>query len=57
MGKPTGFIEFNRQDSSYTPVADRITHYNEFVVALNDDELKQQAARCMDCGIPYCHSG
>jgi len=57
MGKPTGFIEFSRQDSSYTAVADRITHYNEFVVALNDEELKQQGARCMDCGIPYCHSG
>ncbi len=57
MGKPTGFIEFNRQDSSYAPVADRITHYNEFVIALNDDELTQQGARCMDCGIPYCHSG
>jgi len=57
MGKPTGFIEYNRQDSSYKPVADRISHYNEFVVELNDDELSQQAARCMDCGIPYCHSG
>ena len=57
MGKPTGFIEYTRQDISYTPVADRITHYNEFVVSLNDSELTQQAARCMDCGIPYCHSG
>ena len=57
MGKPTGFIEYKRQDISYTPVADRITHYNEFVIGLSDDELKQQGARCMDCGIPYCHTG
>lgn len=57
MGKPTGFIEYNRQDSSYAPVADRITHYNEFVISLNENELTQQGARCMDCGIPYCHSG
>lgn len=57
MGKPTGFIEFPRQDISYTPSAERITHYNEFVVSLSDEALNQQAARCMDCGIPYCHTG
>jgi len=57
MGKPTGFIEYGRQDSSYKPVADRISHYNEFLVELTETEVTQQAARCMDCGIPYCHSG
>lgn len=57
MGKPTGFIEYNRKESSYAPVADRITHYNEFVIGLNEEELTRQGARCMDCGIPYCHTG
>ena len=57
MGKPTGFKEFPRIDRGYAPVADRITHYNEFTIALPDDELSQQGARCMDCGIPFCHQG
>ena len=57
MGKPTGFIEFPRQDVSYTPVSDRVTHYAEFVVSLDQKALSKQGARCMDCGIPFCHSG
>ena len=57
MGKPTGFMEYARQDRRYAPTADRITHYNEFVIPLTKDELTEQGARCMDCGIPYCHSG
>ena len=57
MGKPTGFLELERQDRKYAPVADRITHYNEFVIDLSDEELSNQGARCMDCGIPFCHWG
>jgi len=55
MGKPTGFMEYDRQDRSYAPASDRITHYEEFVIALTDEQLKKQGARCMDCGIPFCH--
>lgn len=57
MGKPTGFMEYQRRDRCYAPVADRLGHYDEFVVPLSDEELRTQGARCMDCGIPYCHSG
>ena len=57
MGKPTGFMEYDRQDRNYGPVGDRINHYNEFVIELSNSELTQQGARCMDCGIPYCHDG
>lgn len=57
MGKVTGFKEFDRQDRTYRPVAERTQHFKEFVVPLSDDELNNQAARCMDCGIPYCHNG
>jgi len=57
MGKPTGFMEYDRQDRSYAPASDRITHYEEFVIALTDEQLKKQGARCMDCGIPFCHQG
>ena len=57
MGKPTGFLEIERQDRQYKPVADRVTHYEEFVIPLSDDELSSQGARCMDCGIPFCHNG
>lgn len=55
MGKVTGFLEFEREDRDYQPVAERIKHYHEFVVPLPEDELRQQASRCMDCGVPYCH--
>jgi glutamate synthase (NADPH/NADH) small chain len=57
MGKPTGFKEIERQDRMYAPVADRLTHYNEFGIPLTDDQVSQQGARCMDCGIPFCHQG
>jgi glutamate synthase (NADPH/NADH) small chain len=57
MGKPTGFKEILRQDRTYSPVSDRLTHYEEFVLPLSDDHLRQQGARCMDCGIPFCHTG
>ncbi len=55
MGKPTGFKEYSRENLSYAPVADRITHYNEFFRL--PDDLSTQGARCMDCGIPFCHNG
>ncbi|MBI5120513.1 MAG: glutamate synthase subunit beta [Rhodospirillales bacterium] len=57
MGKPTGFMEFSRQERTYAPASDRISHYNEFVNGLDDAALSRQGARCMDCGIPFCHSG
>ncbi|RDV03421.1 glutamate synthase subunit beta [Undibacter mobilis] len=55
MGKITGFLEFERHDRHYAPVEERIKHYREFVVPLPEGEVRQQAARCMDCGVPYCH--
>src|SRR5512136_1968421 len=57
MGKPTGFLEIERVDRKYRPVEERLKHYKEFVVPLAEGEVKSQAARCMDCGIPYCHNG
>jgi glutamate synthase (NADPH) small chain len=57
MGKPTGFMEFTRELPGKKPVQDRILHYNEFIERYSDEKLNQQAARCMDCGIPFCHSG
>ena len=57
MGKPTGFMEYERLDRSYTPPADRVQHYREFVIPLDDHEVGLQGARCMDCGIPFCHEG
>jgi glutamate synthase (NADPH/NADH) small chain len=57
MGKVTGFKEFDRHDRDYLPVAERVTNFDEFVVPLPEKEVKTQAARCMDCGIPYCHNG
>ncbi len=57
MGKPTGFMEIARQDRRYKLVADRLQHYREFVVPLTEEEVSRQGARCMDCGIPYCHQG
>ena len=57
MGKPTGFKEYERQDRTYAPVGDRVTHFKEFVIPLSDEQLSLQGARCMDCGIPFCHEG
>jgi glutamate synthase (NADPH) small chain len=55
MGKITGFLEIERHDRKYTPVAERLKHFQEFVVPLSEKETRDQAARCMNCGIPYCH--
>jgi glutamate synthase (NADPH/NADH) small chain len=55
MGKVTGFLEFQREERDYAPVEARIKNYQEFVIPLGVEETRQQAARCMDCGIPYCH--
>ncbi len=57
MGKVTGFLEIDRHDRKYKPASDRIRNYKEFVIPLGDAETKSQAARCMDCGIPFCHTG
>ena len=57
MGKITGFIEFDRSDRDYEPVAERVRHWREFVLPLPENETRDQAARCMNCGIPYCHTG
>ncbi len=57
MGKPTGFLEIPRQDRHYVPRDERVRHFKEFVIPLTDTEVSRQAARCMDCGIPFCHEG
>ncbi len=57
MGKVTGFMEFERLEEGYAPVPQRIKNYKEFVIGLNDGQAKVQAARCMDCGTPFCNSG
>ena len=57
MGKPTGFLEIARHEHGYAPIAERITHFRDFIAALPEPTVREQAARCMDCGIPYCHRG
>jgi glutamate synthase (NADPH/NADH) small chain len=57
MGKITGFLEIEREERDYAPVEERIKNYREFVLPLPEKETRDQAARCMDCGIPYCHNG
>jgi glutamate synthase (NADPH/NADH) small chain len=57
MGKITGFLEIERHDRSTERPGERVTHFHEFVKPLPYDELSSQAARCMDCGIPFCHTG
>jgi len=57
MGKITGFLELERVDRDYLPVEERLKNYNEFVIPLGDKGTRDQAARCMDCGVPYCHNG
>lgn len=57
MGKPTGFLELERAERAYRPVDERISHYKEFVEPLSEAEVQAQGARCMDCGIPFCHNG
>ena len=57
MGKTTGFMEFEKKERNYVDISERIQSYKEFVLPLSEEETKTQAARCMDCGIPYCHTG
>jgi glutamate synthase (NADPH/NADH) small chain len=57
MGKPTGFLEFTRELPTKRPVDERRNDYGEFVNRFTDEKLNQQSARCMDCGVPFCHSG
>ncbi len=57
MGKETGFLELDREDRSYADPKERLKHYKEFVIPPSEDHLRNQASRCMNCGIPYCHTG
>jgi glutamate synthase (NADPH/NADH) small chain len=57
MGKITGFLEYEREVESYIPPKERIQNYKEFTIPMEENDLKKQGARCMDCGIPFCHSG
>ncbi len=57
MGKITGFLEIERLEEGYKPVADRVKNYKEFVITLDDASAKLQSARCMDCGTPFCNNG
>ena len=56
MAKTTGFIEYERKNPQKLPVEDRIKNFKEFEVLLSENQINEQAARCMDCGIPFCHS-
>jgi len=57
MGKITGFMEFERIEEGYKPVVERLKNYKEFVIGLDDAQANKQAARCMDCGTPFCNNG
>ncbi len=57
MGKVTGFMEYERLEEGYKPVPERVRHYKEFVIGLTEAQSKVQAARCMDCGTPFCNNG
>ena len=57
MGKETGFLELDREDRGYADPKERIRHYREFAIPLAEEKLRNQASRCMNCGIPYCHNG
>ena len=57
MGKTTGFKEIARQERPHAPITERVSHYQEFTIALPEAEIQAQGARCMDCGIPFCHTG
>jgi len=56
MGKVTGFKDYERKNFRLAPVVERIKHYNEFTTPLNQEDIEEQSARCMDCGVPFCHS-
>jgi glutamate synthase (NADPH/NADH) small chain len=57
MGKPTGFMEIARSERKYAKAEERVQHYHEFTLIPDDKEISEQGARCMDCGIPFCHQG
>src|ERR1700691_2018348 len=57
MGDLRGFLKYPRQTSGKQPVGERLAHFNEFLKPLPVEELKRQGARCMDCGVPFCHTG
>ncbi|MBY0347918.1 MAG: glutamate synthase subunit beta [Hydrotalea flava] len=57
MGKPTGFIEFQRETPKKRPVEERLKDYKEFVLPFTEEQLNHQSARCMNCGVPFCHNG
>jgi glutamate synthase (NADPH/NADH) small chain len=57
MGKVTGFLEIDRHEPRYRPAGDRVRHFREFIIPHDKTTLMQQGARCMDCGIPFCHTG
>ncbi|MBE8158813.1 MAG: NAD(P)-binding protein, partial [Betaproteobacteria bacterium] len=57
MGKDTGFLEIERARNEYAPVPERLRHYREFALHPDNAEISRQAARCMDCGIPFCQTG
>lgn len=57
MGKATGFLEYERRHEAYELPLERVKHWKEFADVLSDEDAKIQGARCMDCGIPFCHNG
>ena len=57
MGKPTGFMEYDRVDKKAQSPKERIKHFNEFHTPLSKEEQQRQGARCMDCGVPFCQAG
>ena len=57
MGKPTGFLEKTRELPKYQAPEERVKHYNEFTEKPSDELVHEQASRCMDCGVPFCHNG
>ena len=56
MGKPTGFLEFERKNNPDVPVEERLTNFKEFHRPLSEEERRKQGARCMNCGVPLCQS-
>ena len=57
MGDVRGFMKYDRKVAGYAPVPERLANYNEFLTILPEEELALQGARCMDCGVPFCHTG
>lgn len=57
MANPNGFLEIERRERAYRPVAERLGHWSEFIEPLGTSQVRKQAERCMDCGVPFCHTG